>query len=220
MPIRLTKIGPALLLFLVCFFAAPAQTQADPITITTTGGFFGNGVSGANSITYGSGGDTLTLTFVGANNSWTNPPVNAAGAIVTSFGQVLVSVTGNGATITPTNLHIAGTHTGSPFGQFSFNFTASIAGTITQDSSNARLLFPRTFTLTSLQGAGNYTHMVFTVDHVNGAFVNLVPPSVNGGLTNVTGTAGPIPEPGTLVLLGTGLVGFAAGARRRLRRRL
>lgn len=213
----ISKICPAVL-FLLCLFAAPAQTHADPITITTTGQFSVNGGPGSSSVTYGSGGDTVTLTFVGVNNSWTNPPVNSSGAIATSFGQVQVSVTGNGATIAPgTLLNLSGTQTGSPLGNFNFSFIARVEGTITQGGSNARLVFPLTYSLIQLQGGG-YTWMVFTVDHVNGAFVNLAPPGVNGGVTNVNGTAGPIPEPGTVALLGTGLAGLAARARRRRRR--
>lgn len=215
MPQRISKVFPAALFFLLCFFAAPARTQADPISITTTGQFFANGGPGSNSVTYGSGGDTVTLTFVGVNNSWTNPPVNSSGAIATSFGQIHVSVTGNGATITPgTVLNLSGTQTGSPFGNFNFAFSARVEGTITQNGSNARLVFPLTYNVFQLQG-GPYSMMVFSVEHVNGAYVNLAPPGVNGGVTSINGTAGPIPEPATAVLLVTGLAGLAARARRR-----
>jgi hypothetical protein len=214
-PQHLSKLFPTALLFLLCFFAAPARTQADPITFTTS--VFGSGASGSTSITYGSGANTVTLTFTGVNNTLSNPltPTNNSGAFLTSFGQIQVTVTGSGATITPTQFILRGSQTSPSAG--TFGWSAILSGTITPDSSTAVLHFnTSTFSIVRLP-PGPYDMMVYTLDFVGSGVINIAPPSVNGGVTGINGTVGPVPEPGTILLLGTGLAGLAAGARRRRR---
>lgn len=216
---RLSRLCPVCLFFLACLFASATQTRADSLALsfTTTGVFSG---SGTNSITYGSGANTVTLTFVGANQSLTNPPapVNSAGAYLTNYGHIDVTVTGTGATITPGTFTLQFSQTvPSPGGA---SLTALLSGTITPDSSTALLRFNQsTNTRVFLPPDSNFAFIVYTLEFVGPGQINILAPNVNGGTTNINGVAGPVPEPATLALLGTGLAGLAAGVRRRRRRR-
>jgi len=186
--------------------------RADEITVAgSTAGGFNAQTLGTNNMLMGLTFNSSTFNETTSNNFLAlggdaNPAAN-----FNNLGSFTLANTTNVYNGNNFNLRVTFTLPTGISGSNSATFSAMLVGSVTSTSTGGVFVdfsqTPANFTFSNASGSGSFTLMINDV-------------SINPGRTasitgNITGSQTAIPEPATMLLLGTGLAGVASRVRKR-----
>ncbi len=206
----MNRIKRTLIVVFALALCAPFA-MADPISYNTSGGFTCSSpcTASGSGITIGSGANTVSINFTGASGSNIDP------FSFIKLGTFTTTVTGTGASF-PTSplatftLTINQTAPNAESG----TITGTLRGQIQFNSSTGELEL--SFANPSFTTSNGETYTLFTTNSPFGGNVITIN-APNTGDTELRGSVS-VPEPASLVLLGSGLLAGGGFVRRKFQR--
>ncbi|HEV2799423.1 MAG TPA: PEP-CTERM sorting domain-containing protein [Pyrinomonadaceae bacterium] len=191
----------AMSLALFAIFGAAQVAKADPVTVSGTSSGTVTGTA-ASFLTFT--GNNFTATTAGGVGSFSGADRIGTFTLASTVGETPVS--GN------FTLNLTFTAPAGIAGGQAATYTATVSGTIsTPNVGGVQIVFDnpvQTFTFSNASGSGTFSIELPKLFVQSGDTANLT-----AGLTGNQNA--PIPEPATMLLLGTGLAGVAARIRKR-----
>jgi len=178
----------------VAVLGSSPAARADVVTYSTVGTFTGGDAAGTNVYVDATNGVRISFEGIVSQSVNANPVATASYGNFNSTGTTAATPQGVASGFT---LDIVQTAP-SPGG--AITFVGTLTGTLAFDSGQAWVQFNAPLT----QSIANILYAITEADNNTPGRANIVPPSVNGGLSSIEGSIGvnAIPEPSPLLLAG------------------